>query len=88
MRISHSLAIVALVLAPVLASAWLGALVIRRPALDLRTVLLTLFVGQLILRVVRPLPVLGGFVSFVALVLGLGLGTLAVAAAIRRLRAA
>jgi hypothetical protein len=78
----------ALYLAGVFTSAWLGRLIIKRPALDLRTLLLSLLVGQLVLRFATPLPFVGGFVCFLALVLGLGLAAAAVAASVRRLRSA
>jgi cytoskeletal protein CcmA (bactofilin family) len=80
--------VAALFLASVLASGWLGRLIIRRPALDLRTLLLALLVGQLVLRLAHLVPVVGGLVGFVALVLGLGLAAAAVAAGVRRLRPA
>jgi anti-sigma factor RsiW len=73
----------ALLLSSVLASAWLGRMVLRRPALDLRNLLLALLVGQLILRVARPLPYVGGLVGFVSLILGLGLVAGTVAAKVR-----
>lgn len=76
----------ALYVSGIFASAWLGRLVLKRPGSDLQTLLLTLLVGQVLLRVIKMVPVLGGLVGFCALILGLGLASAAFLAGFRRLR--
>lgn len=76
----------ALYLAGVVTSAWLGRLVLRQGATDLRAFVVALVAGQVILRLVRPLPYVGGLTCFGALLLGLGLLLVASRAAVIRLR--
>ncbi len=78
----------ALYLAGVFAAAWLGQLVLRRPALDMSSFLLTLLIGEVILRLVAHVPLLGVVIGSLVCLLGLGLILAAARTLVLRMRAA